>query len=181
MFPSITLNLNITKLFCGLHSMILLLPTAAILEWPLAAILEISVASQKGRGKLCYLINVKLFNLINSTLSRKMSELSFSFLWRHCTPQMITPIWPPLASVFQQQMLDPVLFLTSVMSWDTSTHAPYEVISLHSLVFKNTISANSKSRCMLNRNTTARFPQTFANWLLALGLKVLRNNNSNSV
>ena len=32
MFSQTTLNVNITKLFCGLHSMLLLLPTAAILE-----------------------------------------------------------------------------------------------------------------------------------------------------
>ena len=40
--------------------MILLLPTAAIFEKPPAAILEISVASQKGRGKLCHLISGQL-------------------------------------------------------------------------------------------------------------------------
>ena len=34
MFSWTTLNVNVTKLFCGLHSMLLLLPTAAILEWP---------------------------------------------------------------------------------------------------------------------------------------------------
>ena len=50
MFPSTTLNVNITKLFCGLHSMLLLLATAAILE--------ISVASQKRRVKLCHLISI---------------------------------------------------------------------------------------------------------------------------
>ena len=46
MFLSTTPNINITKLFCELHSMLLLLPTAAILKGPPAAILEISVASE---------------------------------------------------------------------------------------------------------------------------------------
>ena len=55
MFPSRSLNVNITKLFCRPDRMLLLLPTAAVLE--------ISVASQKGRGKLCYLINIQLIHL----------------------------------------------------------------------------------------------------------------------
>ena len=52
MFLSTTPNINITKLFCELHSMLLLLPTAAILKGPPAVILEISVASEQRRGKL---------------------------------------------------------------------------------------------------------------------------------
>ena len=53
MFHATTLNVhvNITKLFCELPSMLLLLPTAAILE--------ISVASQKRRGKLYHLISIQ--------------------------------------------------------------------------------------------------------------------------
>ena len=46
MFSQTSLNINITKLFCGLHSMLLLLPTAAILE--------ISVPSHKERGKFFF-------------------------------------------------------------------------------------------------------------------------------
>ena len=76
MFPSTTLNANITKLFCGLHSMLLLLPTVTILEWPPAATLEVSVTSQKIRGKLCHLISIQPTHL--------MSEFSVSFLLRHC-------------------------------------------------------------------------------------------------
>ena len=58
MFLSITPNINITKLFCELHSMLLLLPTAAILKGPPAAILEISVAEQRW-GKLCHSISIQ--------------------------------------------------------------------------------------------------------------------------
>ena len=59
MFLSTTPNINITKLFCELHSMLLLLPTAAILKGPPAAILEISVASEQRRGKLCHSISIQ--------------------------------------------------------------------------------------------------------------------------
>ena len=51
MFLSTTPNINITKLFCELHSMLLLLPTAAILE--------ITVASEQRRGKLCHSISIQ--------------------------------------------------------------------------------------------------------------------------
>ena len=51
MFLSTTPNINITKLFCELHSMLLLLLTAAILE--------ISVASEQRRGKLCHSISIQ--------------------------------------------------------------------------------------------------------------------------
>ena len=51
MFLSTTPNINITKLFCELHSMFLLLPTATILE--------ISVASEQRRGKLCHSISIQ--------------------------------------------------------------------------------------------------------------------------
>ena len=47
MFLTTTPNINITKLFFQLHGMLLLLPTAAILKGPPAAILEISVVSNK--------------------------------------------------------------------------------------------------------------------------------------
>ena len=59
MFLSTTPNINITKLFCELHSMLLLLPTAAILKGPPAAILEISVASEQRRGKRCHSIRIQ--------------------------------------------------------------------------------------------------------------------------
>ena len=59
MFLSTTPNINITKLFCELHSMLLLLPTAAILKGPPAAILEISVASEQRRGKLCHSVSIQ--------------------------------------------------------------------------------------------------------------------------
>ena len=67
-----TLNLNITKLFLGLCNMLLLLPTAAILE--------ISVVSQKRRGKLCDLISIQLINTIrSSTLNRKRQTVLVFF------------------------------------------------------------------------------------------------------
>ena len=59
MFLSTIPNINITKLFCELHSTILLLPTAAILKGPPAVILEISVASEQRRGKLCHSISIQ--------------------------------------------------------------------------------------------------------------------------
>ena len=59
MFLSTTPNINVTKVFCELHSMLLLLPTAAILKGPPAAILEISVASEQRRGKLCHSISIQ--------------------------------------------------------------------------------------------------------------------------
>ena len=59
MFLSTTPNINITKLFCELHSMLLLWPTAAILKGPPAAILEISVASEQRSGKLCHSISIQ--------------------------------------------------------------------------------------------------------------------------
>ena len=59
MFLSTTPNMNITKLFCELYSMLLLLPTAAILKGPLAAILEISVTSEQRRGELCHSISIQ--------------------------------------------------------------------------------------------------------------------------
>ena len=59
MFLSTTPNINITKLFCELHSMLLLLPTAAILKGPPVTILEISVASEQRRGKLCHSISIQ--------------------------------------------------------------------------------------------------------------------------
>ena len=51
MFVSTTPNIYVTKLFCELHSMLLLLPTAAILEF--------SVASEQTRGKLCHSISIQ--------------------------------------------------------------------------------------------------------------------------
>ena len=59
MFLSTTPIINITKLFCELHGMLLLLPTTAILKGPPAAILEISVASAQRRGKLCHSISIQ--------------------------------------------------------------------------------------------------------------------------
>ena len=59
MFLSTTPNINVTKLFCELHSMLLLLPTVAILKGPPTAILEISVASEQRRGKLCHAISMQ--------------------------------------------------------------------------------------------------------------------------
>ena len=59
MFLSTIPNITITKLFCELHSMLLLLPTAAILKGPPAAILEISVASEERRGKLYHSISIQ--------------------------------------------------------------------------------------------------------------------------
>ena len=59
MFLSTTPNINITMLFCELHSMLLFLPTAAILKGPPAAILAISVASEQRRGKLCHSISIQ--------------------------------------------------------------------------------------------------------------------------
>ena len=82
MIPSTTLNANIAKLFCGLHSMLLLLPTAAILE---------ATFNQ-------YPVNTfRSFNF-----KQKMSEFSFTFLLRHYTHQVATPILSPLASASQQ-------------------------------------------------------------------------------
>ena len=51
MFLSTTPNINTTKLFCELHSMLLLSPTVAILE--------ISVASEQRRGKFCHSISIQ--------------------------------------------------------------------------------------------------------------------------
>ena len=59
MILSTTPNINITKLFCELHSILSLLPTAAILKGPLAAILEISVTSEQRRGELCHSISIQ--------------------------------------------------------------------------------------------------------------------------
>ena len=59
MFLSTTPNINITKLFCELHSMLLLWPTAAILKGHPAAILEISVASEQRMGKLRHSISIQ--------------------------------------------------------------------------------------------------------------------------
>ena len=53
--------MNSTKLFCELHSMLLLLPPAAILKGPPVAILEISVASEQRMGKLCHSISIQYF------------------------------------------------------------------------------------------------------------------------
>ena len=61
--------------------------------WPPAAILEISVASQKRRGEFGHLISIQS-TVFPSSLSRKCQSSHFLF-WRHCTPQVITPIWPP--------------------------------------------------------------------------------------
>ena len=51
MLLSTTPNINITKLFCELHSMLLLLP--------MAAILDILVASEQRKGKLCHSISIR--------------------------------------------------------------------------------------------------------------------------
>ena len=51
MLLSTTPNINITKLFCELHSMLLLLP--------MAAILDILVASEQRKGKLCHSISIQ--------------------------------------------------------------------------------------------------------------------------
>ena len=51
MFLSTTPNINIAKVFCELHSMLLLFPTAAILEIP--------VASEEKRGKFCHSISIQ--------------------------------------------------------------------------------------------------------------------------
>ena len=58
--------------------MLLLLPTAAILECPPAAILEISVTSEKRRGKLCHLISI-VNTFPSPTLSRKCQSSHFLF------------------------------------------------------------------------------------------------------
>ena len=79
MFLSTTLNVNIAKLFCVLHSMLLSLPTAAILECPAAAILEISVTSQKGRGKLCHLISTQSTHVVRQFSSAKCQSSHFLF------------------------------------------------------------------------------------------------------
>ena len=83
------LNVNITKLFCELHSMLLLLPTAAILE--------ISVASQKRRGKLCHLISIQSTYFVRQLKNvRVLVFISVTSLY--CSGGH-SPIWPPLASV----------------------------------------------------------------------------------
>ena len=59
MFLSTTLNINITKLFCELRSMLLFLATAAILKGTPAGILDISVESEQRRGKICHSVSIQ--------------------------------------------------------------------------------------------------------------------------
>ena len=61
----------IIKLFWGLHSILLLLPTAAMLEWPPAAIFHISMASQERRGKLYHLISMQSTHFVRQLAKQK--------------------------------------------------------------------------------------------------------------
>ena len=92
--------MNITKLFCGLHSMLLLLQPAAILE--------ISVATQKRRGKFCHLISIQSTHFVCqvSTLSRKCQNSYFPLLqygrrwlqfpnYRYSFQSYFSDQWPP--------------------------------------------------------------------------------------
>ena len=99
MFVSTTPNINITKPFCELHSMLLLLPTAAIFKGPPAAILEISVASEQRRGKLCHSISIQ-----STYFVRQFSVENVYF--RFCNAGV--------GFSFPKIMLNPVLFLRSV-------------------------------------------------------------------
>ena len=58
---STTPNINITKLFCELHSMLLLLPMASEQRRGKLchSILLLSVASEQRRGKLCHSISIQ--------------------------------------------------------------------------------------------------------------------------
>ena len=109
MFLLTTLNIYITELFCELHSM---LPTAAILKGPPAAILEISVASEQRRGKLCHLISIE-----STYFVRQLSVFIFV---------SVTPLYSSggpfnMAAVgfsFPRiKMLNPVLFLRTVFQF----------------------------------------------------------------
>ena len=97
MFLPTTPNINIPKIFCELHSMLLLLPTAAILKGPPAAILEISVASEQGRGKLCYSISIQ-----STYFVRELSVENVKFFIFISVTPLYSSGGPPLASVSQK-------------------------------------------------------------------------------
>ena len=62
--------------------MLLLLPTAAILKGPPAAILEISVASEQRRGKLCHSISIQSTYFVRQL---SVENVSFYFRFRNAT------------------------------------------------------------------------------------------------